>query len=217
MEVDNINEIIDEFVDQIKPIDELLADYKCAIMEVETKFKVLDQQFSVAYDGNPIESIKSRVKSWDSIIKKLKRKNFPISLESIEKNLFDVAGVRVICSFEDDIYRLAKCILDQDDIILVEVKDYIKKPKSNGYRSLHLIIKVPVFTEEGKKFVNVEVQLRTIAMDFWASLEHKLRYKKELDSSVIAKLSDDLYECALVSASLDAKMASVRKEIVRGN
>ena len=157
-----------------------MSYYECAIMEVETKFRVLNHELSLEYDNNPIESIKTRVKSYDSILKKIRRKNIPLNLRAIEDNLKDIAGVRVICSFPDDIYKLAESFLKQDDITLIERKDYIKNPKPSGYRSLHLIVQVPIFLQNEKKMVNVEVQFRTIAMDFWASLDHKMRYKKEL-------------------------------------
>ena len=163
------NLMSDEFIDFIqqnkKPMDKLLSYYACAIMEVETKFRVLDHQYSLEYDRNPIEDIKSRVKSWESLIKKVRRKEIPLTLSSIEENIHDIAGVRVVCSFPDDIYMLADCLLNQDDITLIEKKDYIKNPKPGGYRSLHLIISVPIFLQDEKRMVTVEVQLRTIAMD----------------------------------------------------
>ena len=143
-------------------------------MEIETKFRVLDQEYSLEYDGNPIESIKSRIKSYDSIARKVRRKNIPMTMESLEENIRDIAGVRVVCSFPEDIYELADSFLRQDDITLIEMKDYIKNPKPSGYRSLHLIVQVPIFLQKTKKYVYVEVQLRTIAMDFWASLELSL-------------------------------------------
>ena len=172
--------VIDLFQRNMMPINELMSYYRCAIMEVETKFKVLNEQFSLQYDRNPIETIKTRLKSPEGIVKKIKRKDLSFSLQSIEENINDIAGIRVICSFPEDIYLLAECLLKQDDITLIEVKDYIKNPKESGYRSLHLIIEVPIFLENEKKNMKVEVQLRTIAMDFWASLEHKLRYKKDI-------------------------------------
>ena len=177
---------------------------------LKTKFKVLNEQFSLKYDGNPIESIHSRVKDYDSIMRKIIRKKIPRTLEAIEENINDIAGVRVICSFVDDIYRLADCLLRQDDIILLRSKDYIKNPKPTGYRSLHLIVAVPIFLENEKKLVKVEVQFRTIAMDFWASLEHKLRYKKNISEEMLNKLSHELTDCANVSASLDNRMQNVR-------
>ncbi|MDY2629848.1 MAG: GTP pyrophosphokinase family protein [Clostridium sp.] len=209
--------ISDEFIDGIHknmmPMNELMAYYRCAIMEVETKFKVLDEQFSLEYDRNPIESIKSRLKSYESIIKKLKDKDLPFSLEAIQENIRDVAGIRVICSFPEDIYMLAECLLSQDDVKLIEKKDYIKNPKKSGYRSLHLIIEVPIFLRNEKKAMKVEVQLRTIAMDFWASLEHKLRYKKNIDPKENEMLEKDLVECSEISAALDKRMEEIRDRI----
>ncbi len=209
--------ISDEFLDAIhknmKPMKELMTYYRCAIMEVETKFNVLDEEFSLQYDRNPIESIKSRLKSPESIAKKLKKKELPFSIEGIEENIKDVAGVRVICSFPEDIYMLADCLLNQDDVKLIEKKDYIKDPKKTGYRSLHLIIEVPIFLQSGKKSIKVEVQLRTIAMDFWASLEHKLRYKKNINPQEIERLERELIECSEVSAALDKRMEEIRNRI----
>lgn len=209
--------INDEFLDVIQknmlPINELMAYYRCAIMEVETKFNVLDEQFSLQYDRNPIEGIKSRLKSPDGILRKLNRKELPFTLESIQENIKDVAGVRVICSFPEDIYMLADCLLKQDDIKLIEKKDYIKNPKKSGYRSLHLIIEVPIFLQNEKKAMKVEVQLRTIAMDFWASLEHKLRYKKNIDENEIEILEKELVECSEISAALDRRMEEIRNRI----
>ena len=164
-------EIHDMLQKEQKPYKELMAYYQCALMEVETKFRVLNEQFSLVHDRNPIESIKTRVKSLESITEKLNRRNLPFSTQSIEENLTDIAGIRIICSFREDIYFLADCLLEQDDVTLVQRKDYIENPKENGYRSLHLIVEVPIFLEHKKKMMKVEVQLRTIAMDFWASLE----------------------------------------------
>ena len=158
---------------------EMMAYYRCAIMEVETKFNVLNEEFSLQYDRNPIEMVKTRLKSPASIRAKLVRYGFDMSIDSIRKNIHDIAGVRVICSFVNDVYVLADAFLQQDDITLISKKDYIKKPKKNGYRSLHLIGSVPIFLAHEKRMIKVEVQLRTLAMDFWASLEHQLRYKKD--------------------------------------
>ncbi len=209
--------ITDDFLsamqENIRPVNELMTYYRCAIMEVETKFNVLNEEFSVQYDRNPIETIKSRLKSNESILKKLKRKELSFSLQSIEENINDVAGVRVICSFPEDIYMLADCLLNQDDIRLIERKDYIKNPKRSGYRSLHLIIEVPIFLKNKKKYMKVEVQLRTIAMDFWASLEHKLKYKKNIASEEIEFLERELVECSEVSAALDKRMEDIRNRI----
>lgn len=191
----------------------LMSSYRCAMMEIETKFKVLNDYFSLQHERNPIESITTRLKTPESIKEKLERRNLPMTLKSIEDNLTDIAGVRVICSFIDDIYLLADCLLAQDDITLVARKDYIKNPKENGYRSLHLIIEVPIFLLNEKKKVKVEVQLRTIAMEFWAKLEHRLRYKKHLNEDLLNHTAKELLECATISAKLDEKMQDVRNII----
>lgn len=208
---------VDEYLAQLHadydPVYSLLMNYQCAVMEVETKFNVLNSRLSIQGEHNPIESIKSRVKSLDSIIRKLEKNSLPITLESVEQNLQDVAGVRVVCSFTDDIYRIEKCFLAQEDVTLVNRKDYIQHPKPSGYRSLHLIIKTPIYTENGKKDMFVEVQMRTIAMDFWASLEHKLRYKKNLNPKTAETLLKELEECAEISAKLDEKMLQIRDRI----
>ena len=207
----------DEFLDMMqrnrKPFDLLMSYYQCAIMEIETKFKVLNEEYSLEYDKNPIEGIKSRIKSYDSLLKKIRRKDIPMTLESIEKNITDIAGVRVICSFPADIYEVADSFLRQDDITLLERKDYIQNPKPSGYRSLHLIVQVPIFLQNEKKPVTVEVQFRTIAMDFWASLEHKMRYKKNIPAEQMKYLQDELYDCAEQSAVLDNRMQSIRNLI----
>lgn len=188
----------------------LMSYYRCAMLEVETKFRVLNEQLSLQHERNPIESINTRLKSLDSIREKLQRKDLPMTLEAIEDNLCDVAGVRVICGFLDDIYMLADCLLKQDDVHLIEKKDYIETPKLNGYRSLHLIVEVPIFLCDEKKYIKVEVQLRTIAMESWANLEHRLRYKKELDDEQLRLTETELSECAELSSLLDQKMQKVR-------
>ena len=181
-------------------------------MEIETKFKVLNEQYSLQYDRNPIETIKTRLKSMESISRKLAQKGKSFSAKSMEENLDDIAGVRVICSFQEDIYTLAKCLLDQDDIELLETKDYIKNPKKNGYRSLHLVVEIPIFLSNEKKPMRVEVQIRTIAMDFWASLEHEIHYKKFSNSNVEAV--KQLTECADVIYETDMKMLKIRKNLL---
>lgn len=203
----------ENFENYFENANRIMSYYRCAILEIETKFRVLNEQFSLRKERNPIENIKSRVKSFESIREKLSRKNLPVTLSSIEENLSDVAGVRVICSFTDDVYTLARALLNQDDIKLIEKKDYIKNPKPNGYRSLHLIVEIPIFLCDEKKFIRVEVQLRTIAMELWANLEHRMRYKKELDEDVLEKTSDKLLECANISADLDCKMQEIRNII----
>lgn len=194
---------------------ELMTYYRCAMMEVETKFKVLNQELSLTYDHNPIETIKTRLKTESSIANKIYTRNLPLSVNSIESNIFDIAGIRIICSFIEDIYELADCFLKQDDIKLIEIKDYIKEPKPSGYRSLHLIIEVPIFLKNEKRNMKVEVQMRTIAMDFWASLEHKIRYKKELDPKDLEFLSQELEDCANISANLDIRMQAVKNYLMK--
>lgn len=194
-------------------IETLMTYYRCAMYEVETKFKVLNEQFSLQHERNPIESIKTRIKSMDSIYEKLNRKNLPVNLSSVENNLYDVAGIRVICGFIDDIYLLCDCLLQQDDVKLIEKKDYIKNPKPNGYRSLHLIVEIPIFLCNEKKYIKVEVQLRTISMESWANLEHRLRYKKNLNFELTQKTEEALLECAENSFLIDKKMQDVRNLI----
>lgn len=194
------------------PYRELMTFYKCAIMEVGTKMKVMNEELSLKYDRNPIETIKSRLKTVESIIEKMERRNVFPTVETIEQNITDIAGVRVICSYESDIYMIAEALLRQDDVTLVEKKDYIKNPKKNGYRSLHLIIETPIFLHDRKKYMKVEVQLRTISMDCWASLEHKIKYKKDLPAEVAEELEKELYECAALSQELDVKMEAIQKK-----
>ena len=209
----NIEQVLRQFHADFDPIYSMLMNYQCAVMEVETKFNILNNRLSIQEEHNPIEFIKSRVKSLDSIIRKLEKLHLPITIESVEENLRDVAGVRVVCSFVDDIYAIAESFLAQEDVTLIQRKDYIQNPKPSGYRSLHLIIKTPVYTENGKKDMFVEVQMRTIAMDFWSSLEHKLRYKKNLNPQIAGQLARELEACAAESAKLDEKMLSIRNRI----
>ena len=192
-----------------QPYKELMAYYRCAMMSVETKFNVLNEELSLQYDRNPIETVKTRLKTPESVLEKTSRKGFPLTVDSIEENINDIAGVRVITSFVSDIYTLTDAFLKQDDIRLIEKKDYIKEPKSNGYRSLHLIVGVPIFLRSEKKIMKVEVQFRTISMDFWASLEHKIRYKKNLP--FVADLEKELFECAVLSAELENRMERIQK------
>ena len=210
-QLDNV--FSDEVIEWGKPImqnfSKLMAYYRCALMEIETKFNVLNEEFSLRYDRNPINSIKTRLKSFSSMRDKLQRKGIDLTVNNIEENLNDVAGVRVICSFTDDVFMLAEALLKQDDITLVEAKDYINNPKPNGYRSLHLIVTVPIFLAHEKRLMKVEIQLRTIAMDSWASLEHQLRYKK--DYAFDERMANELLRCAELSSELDARMDALRE------
>ena len=208
---DEIIRIQAEKLRETEPFRRLMMEYQAAIMEIETRLKVLNAEFSQEYNRNPFESIESRLKSPESIYEKLERKGYPVTPESIRENLKDVAGVRVICSFPDDIYRLADLLIKQDDIILQRRKDYIQNPKPNGYRSLHLIIGVPVYLSREKKYMMAEVQFRTIAMDFWASLEHKLKYKKTVDNT--DEIVRQLKICADSIEELDYQMQKIRNQI----
>lgn len=194
-----------------KPYITLMSYYKCAMMEVETKFNVLNEEYSLEYDRNPISSIKTRLKSPMSIQEKIKRKDIPLTLSAIENNLNDVAGVRVVCALPEDVYTLARALLKQDDINLLEIKDYIKNPKPNGYRSYHMIVSTPIYLANEKREMKVEIQLRTIAMDFWATLEHQLRYKKDVEFT--EEMADELYKCAQLSADLDIRMQNLRNKV----
>ncbi len=191
----------------------LMSYYRCAMMEVETKFRVISEDFTFRHDRNPIETVKSRLKSPESIRRKMEKLGSEVTVEGIESMINDVAGVRVICSFLDDVYALADSFLGQDDVRLISRKDYIKSPKENGYRSLHLIVEIPIFLFDEKRMMRVEIQLRTIAMDFWASLDHHMRYKKDG-----ARITDDtraeLLRSATLSAELDESMNSLRVQIL---
>jgi putative GTP pyrophosphokinase len=213
----NLHNLEDRFLgkihERLEPAQKLIAYYRCALMEVETKFRVLNEEFSFLHERNPIDSIKTRIKNFESIGKKLRQRRLPVTIDSVEKNIHDVAGIRIICPFIDDIYMLADCLLRQDDVTLLERKDYIAQPKETGYRSLHLIIEIPIFLHDEKRYMKVEIQLRTIAMDFWANLEHRLRYKKDVDEEMIKKISAELIECAETSAMLDLRMKNIRDSI----
>ena len=206
----------EEFIESAQPFMKLMMQYQCAMLEVQTKFEVLNTELSMDSDRNPIESISCRIKKPMSIVEKLKRKGVEVSLSSIEKNLQDVAGIRVVCFFPKDIYRLAEKICSQDDIRLIEKKDYIQNPKPNGYRSLHLILEVPVFFADEKKWMQVEVQFRTIAMDFWASIEHKVKYKKDIDAST-SDIVEKLRGCAESIHSIDLRMQEISECIEASN
>ena len=188
-------EQITEFIDQMQV-------YEGAMYEISTKLEILDSEFQVRFSHNPINHIERRLKSLNSILGKLQRRNLPLTVDAIKDNLFDVAGVRVICNYRDDVYSVANYLSAQSDIQVLRVKDYIKNPKQNGYRSLHVIYAVPVFLSSGPHYTPVEVQLRTIAMDYWASLEHALRYKTDLPDNKLAEHSQTLLDCATCDDAL---------------
>lgn len=199
------------FFNQARQYRELIMMYNSAIKEVKTKLEVLNDELSIKNERNPIESVSSRVKSITSIVDKLNRKGKEISVKEMYNTLNDVAGIRIICSFVDDIYQIANMLIRQDDIKLVEVKDYIQHPKPNGYRSLHLVIEVPIFLSNRKRYMKVEIQIRTMAMDFWASLEHELKYKHDIENE--NEISKELRECAEVISNTDMKMLEIRDKI----
>lgn len=202
-----------ELLESAKPFLELMMQNECALRELETKLNVLNDEFSTVYNYNPIESIKTRVKDPVSIVEKMNRKGIAPTIENIENSLNDIAGVRVICSFPEDIYAIADILTMQDDITLIKRKDYIANPKPNGYRSLHLIVGIPIFLSTGKKIMKAEVQFRTIAMDFWASLDHKLKYKHNVRNP--AEISAKLKACADAIYDLDYRMQDIRNQIER--
>ena len=206
-----IAENLDYFAGQLREFQELMMMYNCAIREVRTKLDVLNDEMAVCSPHNPIEMIKSRVQKPRSIVEKLQRRGYPISVDSVLDNLHDVAGVRVICSFIDDIYKIAAILGAQDDVTVLEIKDYIKNPKPNGYRSYHMIVEIPVFFSDRKQPMKVEVQIRTIAMDFWASLEHQMKYKKDVPGS--EDLVNRLSQIADRINQTDMEMQEIREEI----
>ena len=190
---------------------EMMQLYSAAVREVRTKVEILDEEFRTRYAHNPIHHIDSRLKSPQSMMKKLARKGLPQTLEAAEANLNDIAGVRIICNYLDDIYRIAELLRRQRDVEFVHMRDYIQNPKESGYRSLHLVIRIPVFLSSHTELVPVEVQIRTIAMDFWASLEHQLRYKSNHETT--QQLRRRLQHCAEASEALDREMQDIYREI----
>ncbi len=202
----------EELLLKAREFAQLMTMYECAIREVTTKLEVLNLEFHANQQRNPIESIQSRIKRPESIFEKMRRKGIEYSTEALVENISDVAGVRVICPFIDDIYSIADMLLAQDDIVLVQKKDYIVQPKENGYRSLHLVIEIPIFLSSHKQSMRVEVQIRTIAMNFWASLEHQIHYKKNLVNGT--ELSGEMRECAEVIHQTDLRMQDIRKRML---
>ncbi|MCC3358576.1 GTP pyrophosphokinase [Bacillus sp. REN16] len=202
-------------MDQIKDMKveliRFMMSYKFALEEMMTKINILKQEFQYIHDYNPIEHVSSRVKSPESILKKVNRKGYDFSIESIQKNIRDIAGIRIVCSYVSDIYRISEMLQQQKDVTLIECKDYIKNPKPNGYQSLHLILQIPIFMSDREEHVCVEVQIRTIAMDFWASLEHKIYYK--YNKEIPQHMKDELKEAAVTASQLDKKMESLQREM----
>lgn len=203
-------------ISQLKTIEKelkrFLMIYRFGLDEMKTKINILNDEFQYVHDYNPIDHIKSRIKSPESIMEKINRNNLDVSLNSIKENIRDIAGIRIICSFVSDIYMIAEMLEKQESLKIVEYKDYIKNPKSNGYQSLHLIIQVPISLTDRVEEVYVEVQIRTVGMEFWASLEHKIYYK--YDKDVPEKLKDELKSAAIVVANLDKKMEILSRELL---
>ena len=192
-------------------LQQVMMLYESGIREIKTKLDILADESRISGKPSPINAIKSRIKTPRSIVGKLKRRGFPVTLQSMMDNLNDIGGIRVICPFIQDIYTVADMLMRQSDLTLIEKKDYISSPKPNGYRSLHLIVEIPVFLSEGRILVPVEVQIRTIAMDFWASLEHSLRYKAQ--EYIPQHISDELQRVATDIASLDQRMQAIHDQV----
>jgi putative GTP pyrophosphokinase len=210
--VERMNAIqVEQFKRFKNEITRFLMMYKFALSEMETKIEILQEEFQMLHDYNPIEHTKSRLKSPESLIKKVIRKGCDLSFSSIRANIKDIAGIRITCSFISDIYRISEMLQNQSDLTILTIKDYIQNPKPNGYQSLHMLVEVPVFMSDRKEQVCVEVQIRTIAMDFWASLEHKIYYK--YNQAVPARLLRELKEAAESATALDRKMERLHKEI----
>lgn len=199
-----------EFQNEHVEYQKLMMAYYGAMREVQTKFEILNDELNINYSRNPIEFIKVRIKKNQSILDKLSRYGLEKTLDNL-KHINDIAGVRIVCTYVDDIYEIANMFVKQDDITLIQIKDYIKKPKNNGYRSLHLTIEIPVYFSDSKRKLRVEVQVRTIAMDFWASLEHDMKYKREFE--IKESLKDDLRACADIIADTDIRMQKIKNEL----
>ena len=200
-----------EAYDQVDNWNEVLLVYRSALKEINTKLEILNDEFQHVHRYNPIEHIKSRIKTSESIVKKLKKKGYESTIENMIKYVDDIAGIRIICSFESDIYQIAEMLANQNDIKILEVKDYIKKPKESGYKSFHMLVTVPIFLSNKSVETKVEVQIRTVAMDFWASLEHKIHYKFE--GNVPESIQEELVDCAMMVSALDIKMMSLNEQV----
>lgn len=201
-----------EFAEDIDSWETMMFLYNSALKEVGTKLEILNDEFVHIHNYNPIEYIKSRIKTPESIVKKLKKAGLESTISNMVSNVKDIAGIRIVCSFTSDIYKLAEMIGKQNDLTVISVKDYMKNPKKSGYKSYHMIVSVPIFLSNKVVDTNVEIQIRTIAMDFWASLEHKIYYKFE--GNAPDYISRDLRECAEIVANLDAKMLSLNNAIL---
>ena len=204
---------VEVFQDNAESWETLIFLYNSALKEVSTKLEILNDEFVHIHKYNPIEYIKSRIKSPESICKKLKRNGYDTTLANMVSHLNDIAGIRIVCSFTSDIYRMAEMIGKQNDLTVISVKDYIKHPKESGYKSYHMLVSVPIFLSDRVVDTKVEIQIRTIAMDFWASLEHKIYYKFE--GHAPAYISHDLQECSKIVSELDEKMLMLNEAILK--
>ena len=200
-----------KYYDDVDSWKTVMFLYNSALKEVGTKLEILNDEFQHVHRYNPIEHIKTRIKSAESIVKKLKRYGYETSIENMVRYVNDIAGVRLICSFTSDIYRLAEMIGNQSDLKVLSIKDYIKNPKESGYKSYHMLVSVPIFLSDSVVDTKVEIQIRTIAMDFWASLEHKLKYKT--DNNVPEDIKEELQECAKTISELDLKMQNIHHRL----
>ena len=207
----NVTQDTEHLFDRISQFQEIMMMYSCAAREMRTKLEVLNDDFSVRYRRNPIEIIITRIKTPGSLFQKIEKRGLEVSERTLLEEIHDIAGVRVICSFIDDIYEVARLLVGQDDVTLLETKDYIRHPKPNGYRSLHLILQIPVFFADRKQKMTVEVQIRTLAMDFWASVDHTLKYKQDVENP--EEVSKELKECADIIAQTDARMLAIKNKI----
>ncbi len=207
----HVQQMSEEFQKMVDDFFTIQCRYSAAMREVQTKLEILDDEFQMRHKRNPIHHMQTRMKTIHSMMEKLQRKNHAVSMESAVENLHDIAGIRVICSYVQDVYTVARLLTSQEDLTLVEMHDYIREPKPNGYRSLHLIVEVPVFLQDGRIIVPVEVQIRTIAMDFWASLEHAMRYKAQ--GQVPADICEELVQVGTDIAALDRRMQSIHDRI----
>lgn len=206
-----MQQMTEDFQRMVDAFFAIQCRYSAAMKEVQTKLEILDDEFQMKHRRNPIHHIESRLKSIQSMMEKLSRKHYAVSMQSAVDNLTDIAGIRVICSYVQDVYTVARLLTTQDDVKLVEMRDYIRTPKPNGYRSLHLIVEIPVFLQSGRIMVPVEVQIRTIAMDFWASLEHSMRYKAA--GKVPEDVCEELHEVGEDIAALDQRMQAIHDRI----
>ncbi len=207
----SISQTVDDYVTMQNQYRQIMFFYEAGIQQVTAKLEILNKEFQYCYDRNPIEQIKTRMKTLDSIVEKMKRKGIPLTINSMMANVYDIAGVRVVCSFITDVYHVERMLMNQTDVEVVRVKDYIKNPKENGYRSLHVILMVDVFFSNKKRKVPIEIQFRTIAMNFWASTEHQLRYKKDKDFT--PEMHKQLKRCADLMARADRKMQRLAENL----